>query len=112
MREERPVPMSMYPDHHTAEAFQDSGEEADIHLQINHFTPGQVFLVEVLDKRHGCAATAWGELGYPENINQEQMKAIKAASETKNYIAKAQGDGSLNLNVKLGSYAVLAIREI
>lgn len=112
MRKDRPVPMSMYPDYHTAEAFRDSGEEAYMNLEISHLEPGQAFGVEVLDKEHGCAAAAWGKLGYPANMNQEQMKVIKAASETRNYVVQAQENGSLKLNVKLGAYAVLAVREL
>ena len=45
-------------------------------------------------------------------MNQEQMKVIKAASETRNYVVQAQENGSLKLNVKLGAYAVLAVREL
>lgn len=107
------LPMSVYPDYYIAENFQNSGKEKKIHIHLEKLNPNQIFLLEVLDKDHGCAATVWGQLGYPDNLNDRQVQIIRdAANKTKKSLVKVGMDGILELHIVLGAFAVLFLKEL
>lgn len=109
----RSVPMSTYPDYHIAEDFQNEGKSRKVHIRLENVTPGQRFQMEILDVHHGCAATAWKELGYPTNLNKEQKELIqKAAEQTQISLVHAGEDGVLDLKVTLGGFAVMTLKEM
>ncbi|WP_372797386.1 beta-xylosidase, partial [Pontiella sp.] len=63
-----------------AEETLDTGSPTPFELQLEGLDAGAEFTVEVLDRDHGDAMSAWKKMGSPEPLSREQTAELKAAA--------------------------------
>ncbi|GAA0385397.1 cellulase family glycosylhydrolase [Microbispora corallina] len=88
------------------------GPSRRIRHAIGGLQPGTAFLVEILDWEHGNVAEAWYRLGSPLNPSRAESEHLsRVADSLLRFTLTVPGTGVLDLDVELGPWAVMSVRQ-
>jgi xylan 1,4-beta-xylosidase len=69
--------------------------------------------VEVLDRQHGDAVTAWEAMGRPEPPTREQTAELrKLAWNTKKKVLQADKDGHLHFRFSMPAWSLVLVKQM
>lgn len=95
-----------------AEATLATGEPAPFELVVEGLSAGTELVVEVVDRDHGDAMTAWKSMGSPEPLSREHTKQLKdAARATTSASCFADENGTLRITRTLEPWSLLSVRQ-
>lgn len=84
----------------------------EVNFTLKGLQPGQVFILETLDKEHGNAFDAWQQMGSPHSPTREQTAELKVAGwGTKVETMRADSRGRLTVKRTLQPWTCLLITE-
>jgi len=96
-----------------ADAIDASGSARELTLDLDHLPAGASFEVEVLDRQHGDAVTAWEAMGRPERPTREQTAELrKVAWNTKKEVLQADKDGQLHLRLSMPAWSLVLVKQM
>lgn len=86
------------------------GPERRIAHSVAGLTPGDAYLIEILDAEHGDVAAAWHTLGEPLNLSRQQVVDLKTTADALNRrTLTVDADGVLAIDVTLAPWAVMSV---
>jgi xylan 1,4-beta-xylosidase len=89
------------------------GRPEELTVDLGGLEPGTPLLVETLDRFHGNAMQAWGEMGQPEAPSREQIAWLrKMACNTRKETFIADGNGRIHFHRKIEPWSLVLLREI
>ena len=89
------------------------GRPEELTVDLGGLEPGTPLLVETLDRFHGNAMQAWGEMGQPEAPSREQIAWLrKMACNTRKETFIADGNGRIHFYRKIEPWSLVLLREI
>ena len=84
----------------------------EVNFTLKGLQPGQVFILETLDKEHGNAFDAWQQMGSPHSPTREQTAELKVVGwGTKVETMRADSRGRLTVKRTLQPWTCLLITE-
>lgn len=86
------------------------GPPRRISHEVSGLTPGDTYLVEVLDLEHGNPVEAWHRMGSPVNPTRQQTADLtRIADELARSVLAVDADGVLRIDLTLAPWAVASI---
>jgi xylan 1,4-beta-xylosidase len=80
---------------------------------VEGLTPGDTYLLEVLDQDHGNVAEAWHRMGEPLNLSRQDVAELKTVADALDRRSLTVGtDGVLDIDLDLPPWAVASISPI
>lgn len=82
-------------------------------LRISDLKPGAVFMIETLERNHGCALDAWTAIGAPEPPTRRQTRILReSAMALRKEFVTAGADGMLAVDITLAPWSIVCITEV
>jgi xylan 1,4-beta-xylosidase len=107
------VPIAAYPGRAAAERIEEMGEPRAFSIEVTGLPPGAPFILETLDRLHGCATTRWAEMGHPAELTPAQVRELAEYAEgTEKRHVQADGNGILKLDIMLQPWGLTLLRQI
>ena len=88
------------------------GKPEKLRIELSGLKPGASIVVEILEREHGDAISAWKRLGAPEPLSRAQTIALREAGQAtlrESYLADA--DGRFTLEKMLSVWSIVLVRE-
>lgn len=87
-----------------------AGSARRIQHSIEGLTPGDRYVLEVLDWEHGNVAEAWHQMGSPLNLSREQTAELRVVADAlhRTFLTVTE-TGALHIDVDLPAWAVASI---
>ena len=96
-----------------ADAIDASGSARELTLDMDHLPAGASFEVEILDRKHGDAVTAWEAMGRPEPPTREQTAELRRlAWDTKKDVLHADKDGQLHFRLSMPAWGLVLVKQM
>jgi xylan 1,4-beta-xylosidase len=77
---------------------------------VTGLTPGDTYLVEILDQQHGNVAEAWHGLGEPLNLSRREVADLSTvADDLDRSTLTVDSDGILAIDITVAPWAVMSI---
>lgn len=106
-----PEPDTLIPYCHTeeeAQAVLSRGRPDELHLRLTGLTPGAQGSIEILDRDHGWAWSAWKAIGAPEPPDRDQTAWLRTvARATARRRLRVDPTGQLELRLTLNPWDVV-----
>jgi xylan 1,4-beta-xylosidase len=89
-----------------------TGSPEEFELVLEGLPSGAEFVLEIIDREHGDALSAWKTMGSPEPLSREETKQLKeAAWATAVETCSADKDGILRVSKTLDPWALISLRQ-
>ena len=96
-----------------ADAIDACGSARELTLDMDHLPAGASFEVEILDRQHGDAVTAWETMGRPEPPTREQTAELRRlAWATKKDVLHADKDGQLHFRLSMPAWSLVLVKQM
>ena len=90
-----------------------TGTAKELVLEISGVEPGSEFVLDVVDRAHGDALSAWKQMGAPDPLSREQVRQLKeAARATAVSRHRADAGGTVRIFQSLEPWALASLRQL
>lgn len=104
---------SSYDSRDVADEILATGEPVELVFELDGLKAGAEFVLEIVDKEHGDALSAWKRMGAPEPLSREQTKQLKAAAlATRTESHRVDTNGALRVELTIDPWSLVSLRQI